>query len=520
MKKHSMNSIPMKFSAIAATAFLLLASLAVTRAAQAELPRNVANVQAPLARGPLKPHPANPRYFTDGSGKAIYLTGSHTWANLPDIGPTDPPPAFDFDAYLDFLRRHNHNFIRLWRWEAVAWDTRSSRNVEPGAINRVAPHPWQRTGPGLALDGKPKFDLEKFDPAYFARLRARARAAGQRGIYVSVMLFEGWQLQHIAESWKDHPFHPANNVNGIDGDPDGDGRGVETHILKIPAVTAAQERYVRQVIDTLNDLDNVLYEISNESGAYSTEWQYHLIRFIKQYEKGKPKRHPVGMTFQYSGDQEQRGSNRLLFDSPADWISPNLDAVDGYHYKTNPPPADGRKVIVADTDHGWGIGGNPAWAWKSFCRGLNPIFMDPYDNRVSGKGSPDQWDAVRRSLGDTRRLAERVDLAAMTPHDNLASTKYCLAQPGVEYVIYAPAGGGFTVDLAMAKDKVFQVRWYNPRTGVFEAAEAIAGGNGSQGFRAPFEGDAVLHLATLATTTPAVPDTENWVFLVERKGNP
>ena len=28
------------------------------------------------ATGPLKPHPANPRYFADGSGKAIYLTGS------------------------------------------------------------------------------------------------------------------------------------------------------------------------------------------------------------------------------------------------------------------------------------------------------------------------------------------------------------------------------------------------------------------------------------------------------------
>jgi hypothetical protein len=27
---------------------------------------------------PLEVHPANPRYFTDGSDRAIYLTGSHT----------------------------------------------------------------------------------------------------------------------------------------------------------------------------------------------------------------------------------------------------------------------------------------------------------------------------------------------------------------------------------------------------------------------------------------------------------
>jgi len=38
-------------------------------------------------QGPLRVHPDNPRYFTDGSDRVIYLTGSHTWANLVDIGP-------------------------------------------------------------------------------------------------------------------------------------------------------------------------------------------------------------------------------------------------------------------------------------------------------------------------------------------------------------------------------------------------------------------------------------------------
>ena len=42
-------------------------------------------VRASTATGPLRANPANPRYFTDGSGKAIYLTGSHTWANLMDL---------------------------------------------------------------------------------------------------------------------------------------------------------------------------------------------------------------------------------------------------------------------------------------------------------------------------------------------------------------------------------------------------------------------------------------------------
>ena len=55
--------------------------------------------------GPLRGCEENPRYFADGSGRAVYLTGSHTWSNLKDMGGEDPPAAFDFDAYLDFLGR-------------------------------------------------------------------------------------------------------------------------------------------------------------------------------------------------------------------------------------------------------------------------------------------------------------------------------------------------------------------------------------------------------------------------------
>jgi hypothetical protein len=51
-------------------------------------------------------------------------------------------------------------------------------------------------------------------------------------------------------------------------------------MLQLFAVTRLQEAYVRKVIDAVNDLDNVLYEISNESDDSSKDWQYHLIRFI------------------------------------------------------------------------------------------------------------------------------------------------------------------------------------------------------------------------------------------------
>jgi len=431
--------------------------------------------------GPLRTHPTNPRYFTDESGRAIYLTGSHTWNNLQDMGPGDPPEAFDFHAYLDFLDRYHHNFIRLWCWEQVAAWAIERRVVA------VAPHPWARTGPGAALDGKPKFDLTILNPVYFERLRQRVEAAAARGVYVSVMLFEGWALWHI--EWASHPFHRANNVNGIDGDPDRDGRGLETHTLNLPDVARLQETYVRKVIDTIGDLDNVLYEIANESGTYSIEWQYHMIRLVKSIEETKPKQHPVGMTFVFPrGPTAPPGSNQALFDSPADWISPS-----GNEYLDNPPPpADGAKVILNDTDHLWGIGGTVDWAWKSFCRGMHPIFMDPYDDELERMGSPDQWDPLRQSLGQTLFLAERMDLASMTPQGGLASTGYCLADPDSEYVVYLPAGGEVTVNLA-AIAGVVETEWLHPVDGTTTSGAIVKGGT-QRTFQAPSGGAIVLHL--------------------------
>ncbi len=451
----------------------------------------VAGPQRPArapASGPLRVHPQNRRYFTDGSGKAVYLTGSHTWSSLVDMGPADPPPRFDFEAYLDFLERLGHNFIRLWTWELTTWDTRGDnarwRKEKP---HHAAPQPWARTGPGKARDGKPKFDLEKFDPGYFRRLRRRVASAGKRGIYVSVMLFEGWGLQFSPGAWESHPFHPDNNVNGINGDTNGDGKGVEIHALASPQVTTRQEAYVRKVIDTVNDLDNVLYEISNENHPPSTRWQYHMIRYIHDYEKRKAKQHPVGMTFQYRG-----GSNRTLFDSPADWISPNHEGG----YRDNPPAADGSKVILTDTDHLWGIGGNQAWVWKSFLRGMNPIFMDPYDGVVLGSRFDRNWEPVRRSMGYTLRYAQRMDLAAMTPQNELASTGYCLAnraKDNAEYLVYVPSGGKVTLDLSATKGPL-AVEWFNPSTGKARAAEAVRGAAPRQ-LTSPFDGDAVVYVS-------------------------
>jgi hypothetical protein len=218
------------------------------------------------ARGPLRIHPTNPRYFTDSRRKAIYLTGSHTWGNLCDYPPTRWPP-FDYPAYLEFLDRYHHNFIRLWAGDSL----------------ECQPCRYVRTGPGPATDGEPRIDLTRLNPEYFDRLRARVVAARDRGIYVGVMLFGSDACKR--EDWPGHLFNPANNVQGLNGDTNGDGFGAEAYDLSVPEITRLQETFVRKVVDTVNDLDNVLYEIGNEGDLSSVNWQYHFIRFIRVHSQ-------------------------------------------------------------------------------------------------------------------------------------------------------------------------------------------------------------------------------------------
>ena len=79
--------------------------------------------------GPLTASPANPRYFLDASGRAVALNGSHTWNNLQDWGSNGTTQTLDFNAYVNFLVSHGHNFTLLWRTES-ATVLRSSNNCQ------------------------------------------------------------------------------------------------------------------------------------------------------------------------------------------------------------------------------------------------------------------------------------------------------------------------------------------------------------------------------------------------------
>jgi hypothetical protein len=498
------------------------------------------NAQQSAAPGPLVVSSLNPRYFTVASGpragRAVYLTGSHIWNNLQDgmgPGPTcgAEPERLDYAAYLEFLKQRGHNFIRLWRWEQF-----KSQAAGGGFHLCMTPQPWRRIGPGVAADGKPKFDLSQFDQAFFDRLRERVVAAGRAGIYVSVMFFDGWAL-HLSpapDNVNGHPFHASNNVNGVRLTSI-----VDYQTLPLdPAVGRFEEAYIRKLIDVLHDLPNVLYEVANESSGggkvddnfakalglaggvewgNSTEWQYWVIDVVRRYEKerGYPS-HPIGMTMQFPV-VDQTKVNDPLYGSRAEWISPGYDDEmfrGGKHpmapgappsrWLVDPPAADGKKVVITDTDHYAPGRGDALWAWKSFLRGHHPILMDfgliggpnPADPNAETPGVPSfaSGEPTRFAMGDTRRYAERMDLVHMSPSDDVSSTRFALVNSGIEYLVLQPdtTTAAFTVRLPAGS---YTAEWFSVRERSTTAAGALrVEREGPQRMTPPVEGPVVLYL--------------------------
>jgi hypothetical protein len=304
--------------------------------------------------GPLVASPNNSRYFQDKNGKIVFLSGSQTWRTGQDTS-TAPDPVLsdplDFTVYVNFLKAHGHTATIIWHK-----DLPTLCNWGAGGTWNMAPWQWQRTGPGNASDGQPKFDLTKFNQAFFDRIRTRVGQLNQNGIWAIVEFFDGLGLHANRCAADGFPFSSVNNINSVADD------GAESSMTMTTNNTISnyQDAYVKKMIDTLNDMPNVIWEISEEAPSGSgTWWSGHMIGLIHAYEAGgtfesvtypaKALQHPVLYpTLQPLSDDTG------LKNSKADAIAPGAkffsSSGSGNCGSTGTPLC---KVVINDSDHNY-----------------------------------------------------------------------------------------------------------------------------------------------------------------------
>src|SRR5262249_31092349 len=119
--------------------------------------------------------------------------------------------AFDYPAYLDQMALEGVRLTRLFvLFRELQTDRNPHSTCKPESTEYVAP--YLRTGPGMALDALPKYDLEQWNPEFFARLHGFLGMAMQRGIIVELTLLSNVYSETV---WALSPLHADNNINSI-----------------------------------------------------------------------------------------------------------------------------------------------------------------------------------------------------------------------------------------------------------------------------------------------------------------
>jgi hypothetical protein len=451
------------------------------------------------AQGLLRVSTINPRYFTtagDPTGKAIYMVGSHNWQVLQD---RSDQAVFDYPEYLQFLKDHNHNFFRMWYYDTP----HASLSSQPYFY--LGPVPFKRPGLGNTIDNSGlKYDVTSFEEPFFTRLHDRCLQAQDVGIYVAVMLSGAWWPYLFDDpvghhtAWEYGYWNPQNNINGYSLTRDQcytDTPASQAWVVKMDA-------FIKKMVHTVNDLDNVVFEVSNEGQRHTFDWQKHVIGVVREYErKYESKQHLIGFTAG-PGSFTDESDNVVYLGSNADWVSLSAN-------QTVPAVDPATKPDLLDTDHTFGIGGTVDYLWRSMLRGHNNIYMDPYGQLADPVAPNDSPSLMRAVMGYQRTLADNCDLIHMAPNNTAASTGYALVNPGFEYLVYRSNQSPPTPETIVIQNmpaKKFNYEWLSPTSGARISGGSITTVTGNNSFTppAPAPPTALLHLKAAHELTSVV----------------
>lgn len=310
-------------------------------------------VSAASARETLRLHPKNPRYFEWRGQPLFLLTSAEHYGAVLNAD-------FDYHLYLDTLTREGMNHTRLF--------TGGMYVEPPGAFNidrnTLAPGPGRFLSPYARSDqpgyagGGNKFDLDRWDDAYFARLRDFMSHAARRGIIVEVNLF---CVLYEDPQWQLSPYHPRNHVNGL---PEIQREHVLTLDHSGPYL-ALQEQLARKFVQELRDFGNLYFEIINEPYVTATpdDWQRHLTEVVADAQRRHA--HPKLISWNIA-------NNTAVVSQPHPAVS-----IFNFHY-ASPPEAVaqnwGLNRVIGDNETGF--------------RGTNNAFyrMEGWDFLLAGGG--------------------------------------------------------------------------------------------------------------------------------------
>jgi hypothetical protein len=464
---------------------------------------------------PIRVSSANPRYFERDGKPLVFVTSDHHYGAVIDAD-------FHFAAYLAYLGSAGMNLTRIYPGgmfeptdKYVAGNPlgpRPGRQILPWAKSAV-------TGahPALAEPGQPsyKLDLDRWNPDYFARLKAFVDLAGQKGIVVEVAFFNGM----YADCWPLMALYHVNNVQGV-GRYEAEECGLFTTASpRNEGVIRYQKAYVAKIAAELNGFDNVIYDLCDEpslqgrpDGSIVTlpdrdvvPWLQALKDAFLEAEAALPKKHVLGQTVQsLSPDLSAEPWCAWL---PTEYVRAATAAFEKDYGARKP-------IVNVESDY-YGHGlvkpytvddvRGEGW-WFLIGGGAGTISLNGEYHRGQETGGPDTRERIvpqRKALKDfvesfEVRSMERFDGVAGVPAGAFASA---LAEPGRQYALYlfhakgdgqwgahfvaTPGSYRDTVTLKAIPAGSYRIEWIDPVSGRVSASETVRWGGGDLALTTP-----------------------------------
>lgn len=387
------------------------------------------------SRQPLNLHPDNPHYFLFRGDPVVLIGSTEHYGAVLNLD-------FDYIPYLDELASKRLNVTRTF--SGIYVEPQGAFKIEK---NTLAPSagklicPWARSNQPGYENGGNKFDLNKWDKAYFKRLKDFISEAGKRDIIVELDLFSNF---YDTAQWKLSPLYIENNINN--------SGNVLNHkeilSLKHSEIIEIQEKMVRRIVTELKDFDNLYYEVCNEPyfGDLQAleDWEQHMTSVITDAEKDFRFKHLISHNIA-NGSKKIENANPLVSIFNFHYSRPPLSVEMNWHL--NKPVGDNETGFRGTGDFVY-----RAEAWEFLVAGgglFNNLDYSFTTDTEDGSfqvpdGQPGGGGAtLRTQLKILKELFDELDFITMKPMNSVIKNSFdgiaaarVLAREGSEYLIY------------------------------------------------------------------------------------
>ena len=420
-------------------------------------------------RGSIRPNEA--KEF--GLGVTRFVPGRIGAGFTDDLTEVADKLIANGDVALD----HNYG---LW-YDRRRDDHERIRRINGDALPPFYEQPFARSGQGAAWEGLSKYDLTKFNPWYWSRLREFADIADERGL---VLFHQNYFQHNILEAgahWADSPWRSANNINNT-GFPEpppyaGDKRIFQAELfydVTHPVRRKLHEGYIRQCLDNFANNANVIQFTSAEFTGPLPFMQFWLDTIAAREKLAIGNRqsaiHPL-VALSATKDVQ----DAILADKKRSVV---VDVIDfRYWWRTDKgefAPPGGKNLSPRQFERMWKGGrpneGNLASMAAEY-RALHPHKAVICDFDAAGWA----WVCAGGSMPRLPRTTDAKLLAAIPQmrhwQSNVEKKTYALGKPGKYYLAY----GGGELDLSRETGS-YRMNTVNQHTGEVTAGEMIQSG--------------------------------------------